>query len=87
MKELFEWLIIKYKEYLNRFLSKIRKKKEQDTLDHQLDKYIAEEQKDVMKVKLDKISKIIADTEDHIEKSVMERVKAAAEQEKIREKD
>ncbi len=68
-------------------LSKIRKKKKQEALDTQLDKYIAEEQKDVMKAKLEKISRIISDTEEHIEKSVKAKVKVAADQIRIKDKD
>ncbi len=40
-----------------------------------------------MKVKLEKISRIISDTEDHIEKSVKEKVKVAADQVVIKDKD
>ncbi len=40
-----------------------------------------------MKVKLEKISRIISDTEDHIEKSVKEKVKVAADQVRIKDKD
>ena len=52
-----------------------------------MDKYIDADQKDVIKIKLEKISRIISDTEDHIEKSVKEKVKVAADQVKINEKD
>jgi len=40
-----------------------------------------------MKSKLEKISRIISDTEDHIEKSVKEKVKVAADQVRIKDKD
>ena len=76
---------MKYKDYLNKFLSKLSIKKKEVPLDDLLDKYIVEDKKEIMKEKLEKISQIIAETEGHIVKTVKTKVKVAEAQLKEKE--
>jgi len=76
-------LTVRYKTYLDKiyFKKKIEKKEKH------LEKYISKEKKDVMKLKLEKISKIISETEKHIKEVVDEKVKVAEAQVKSQEKE
>lgn len=69
-------LTTRYKHYLEKVYEK---KKHEEKLKH-IEKFIPEEKKDIMSKKLEKISLIISETEDHIEKVVKEKLKKAQEQ-------
>ena len=84
---LFITLTWKYRSYLNNLYAKIEKEEKEKSLDQLLDKYVIEEKKDVMKVKLAKISSIIAETEQAIEKTVEKKVKVAEAQVKAKGKE
>ena len=77
----------KYRSYLNNLYAKLEKEEKEKSLDQLLDKYVVEEKKDVMKVKLAKISSIIAETEQAIEKTVEKKVKVAEAQVKAKGKE
>ncbi len=76
----FILLTLKFKAHLDKVNQKIEKEVKEKSLDELLDKYFVEEKKDVMKEKLSKISKIIAETEISIERAVKEKVKVVKEQ-------
>ncbi len=73
-------LIIWYlKTYEARKLAKLERKR-QKTIDASIEKYIPEEKKDVMKQKMSQISRIVEETEKHIELSVKKKVEVAEKQ-------
>ncbi len=74
---MFIVITLRYRSYLNKIYQKAEIEKKEKSLDQLLDKYVVEEKKDIMKDKLSKISKLIADTEKDIEKSVKSKVKVA----------
>lgn len=76
-------LTVRYKAYLD----KIYFKKEIEKKERHLEKYASKEKKDVMKLKLDKISQIISETEKHIKEVVDEKVRVAEAQVKAQEKE
>ena len=57
------------------------------SIDELLNKYVDDEKKDVMKEKLSVISKIIAETERHIDNVVKKKVKVAEERQKIQARE
>jgi hypothetical protein len=73
----FVVLTIKYRSYLNKIYDRAEVEEKEKSLDQLLDKYVVEEQKDIMKEKLSKISKIIADTTMEVDKDVKIKVKVA----------
>jgi len=84
---LFIVLTWRYRSYLNNLYAKLEKEEKEKSLDQLLDKYVIEEKKDVMKVKLAKISSIIAETEQVIEETVEKKVKVAKKQVKVKGKE
>ncbi|MFX1260110.1 MAG: hypothetical protein ACFFAN_19855, partial [Promethearchaeota archaeon] len=65
---------------------KRREKKKKKPYLSALDKFIVEEKKDLMKEKMEKISEIVAETENEIKKIVKKKVKIAKIQYKVKKK-
>ncbi|MHA1271892.1 MAG: hypothetical protein ACTSQS_00495 [Promethearchaeota archaeon] len=84
---LFLVLTIKYKSYLDKIYQKIEEEKKEKSLAELLDKYVVEEEKDIMKEKLAKIAEIIKETEKEIEEVVKQKVEVAEAQLKAKGKE
>ena len=83
----FILLTLKYRDYIDRVYLKREKEAKEKSLDELLDKYVIEEEKDIMKQKLSKISEIIKSTQKEVEEAVQQKVEVAETQLKAEGKE
>ncbi|MHA1149508.1 MAG: hypothetical protein ACTSR8_14835 [Promethearchaeota archaeon] len=83
----FILLTVKYRTYLISLVQRREDAEKEKSLDELLDKYVVEEEKDVMKEKLAKISEIIKETEIEIESTVKQKIEVAEAQIKAKGKE